>query len=269
MGKELVFNEVAPLEVLVVDDDPAVGESVRECLGRINKVETLVEQVEKPKQIKEARIAEQEFSLIILDVRFQDGRTQIAYLLREAKSRWPGAVAVILSHYLGQLSRKQHETADLVISKTMFDLQPEILISKLAELAGTEKVGNNLSLIQAVEECEKHVDPYEDVDLFKMTGYVIAERGSHIEAVIHEEGPDGFRWRRVLMLGTLFKKKGLEGEGTPFVYRIFPVDDKVTAEVELNHDADVQADIPDDIEDLLARLDRQEERLRRKSAHGK
>jgi len=270
-----VYNKVAPLGVLVVDDDPFVGESVRECFSSISEVEMLIEQVEKPREIKSAKIAKQEFSLIILDVVFQDDKTQIAYLLREAKKRWPGAVAVILSHYIGQLSSRQYEAADLVIDKTVFDLQPEILINKLCELAGSEKVGNNLSLIRTLEEYEKQIDPYEGLDLFRMTGYVIGEKGPHIEAVIHEEGRDGFRWRRVLMLGTLFKKKGLEGDGTPFVYRIFPEDDKVAAEVELNLNADEQADIPDDIEELIAHRDEQDERLRqaeqfrRESLNGK
>lgn len=105
-------------------------------------------------------------------------------------------------------------------------------------------------------------------DLFRMAGYVLGEKCSYgekgpcIEVVVEEKTAVGSSWRKVLMLSSLFTKKGLEGYGTPFVFRIFPSNGKVTAEVTLNQDASEPSPIPDEIEQLLANIEEQDEQLR-------
>ena len=269
MSEIVVLNEVDSLGVLVVDDDPTVGKNIRECFDGIKEVKTVVEQIQKPEEIKSTGIAEQEFSLIILDVVFQKEQKKIAYLLREVKKRWPDAVTIILSHYVGLLSKKQNVAADLVIGKTFFDLQPEIFINELTELVDNEKVGNSRILSIAVKEFEKQADLNKEKKLFNMTGYVIGVKGQYVEAVVPEKSFDGSKWRNLMIRSTLFTEKGLEGSGTPFVLQMFQAGSQIITEVDLNHDADEPAHIPDSIDKLISLRDEQDEQLRKEHANDK
>jgi hypothetical protein len=263
---------VDSVRVLVVDDDEGVGESVRQRLGLFG-IHTDIEQIRVPENIENPRFTEQTFAMLILDVMFQEDqedKKRVRYLLGHVKNLWPHAVVVILSNYTTLLSERDKRDADLVVSKLSFTTRADVLIKGVAGLARGPHEDRNAVLSLFGAKNEKHKAAQEIVELYRMTGYVVGQKGQHMEVAVRED--DGLspepKLRNILMLASLFTEKGLEDEGTSFVYRVFSEGGRVIAEVYPNPDAEEQAVIPEVIDELLARLDEQDEQLRRKGANG-
>jgi CheY-like chemotaxis protein len=221
----------AVLRVLVVDDEPQVVRRVLESLpGRGD----FLEFVECSSAEQVGRLGPEEvFDICVFDIRFQDGRSQVGELLDLQGERWPSAIVVVLSNYLGDLGGMQRMQArsPILIPKAKFGTDPSVLPRELRQVVlqqGTVSPELRAEIAKAWKDVGASVD--EEV-LLEISGYVGEVLWPYVKVVVHESGQQATAPRHLLMNYDLFRAAGILGEDMGFTYRMCRVGNKIISEV--------------------------------------
>jgi DNA-binding NarL/FixJ family response regulator len=261
MSQTELLPVVDEFRVLVVDDEPLIRKHLEDCLECIPRVR--VDGIDNPEEIETPDIQEKDYSLIVLDVVFQDHRNAFAYLYAQVKARWPHAIVLVLSNYVNDLSDNQKKSVDIVVMKPMFRVDPQILIEELKAAIPSHLIGTT----DISQEVTKSLDdiqlPKMERELHEIHGYVLRNKGPYVETVIFEKDKQGIlHRRRVLLLSDLFVEDGLDEVGTPFVLRIIQKSAQTICEVDFDEHAGESATIEQAKEELLNFIEDEDERLR-------